>query len=88
MLSTDNVFVQPHREADKKAANAAHRRFWSRDGDLISLINIYNDWIKAKRDKVWASRNYLNFRALSHAQLVRGQLSQLVQVVMLSLSCK
>ena len=46
----------------------------------ISLISIYNDWIKAKKDKTWAARNYLNLRALSHALLVRSQLASLVQV--------
>lgn len=46
MLSSDNVYVQPHKEEEKSLAIEAHKRFSSRDGDLLSLINIYLSWVK------------------------------------------
>jgi pre-mRNA-splicing factor ATP-dependent RNA helicase DHX38/PRP16 len=81
LLSTDNIFIHPHREADKQAANAAHRRFSSRDGDIPALINIYDAWLQTKKDKAWASKNYLSQRSLLHATSIRQQLSNLVKSV-------
>ena len=42
--------------------------------------------MKAKRDKLWTNKHFLNLRALSHALLVRSQLAQLVQVMCDSLT--
>ena len=46
LLSSDTVFLQPYREEEKRKAGQAHRRFASREGDLLTLINIYEAWIK------------------------------------------
>ena len=46
LLSSDTVFLQPYREEEKKKAGQAHRRFASREGDLLTLINIYEAWTK------------------------------------------
>lgn len=48
MLSSDNVFVQPHKEEEKPLAMEAHKRFASKDGDLLSLISIFCTWKKVK----------------------------------------
>lgn len=46
LLSSDNVFLQPPREEEKRAAGLAHKNFASRDGDLATLVHIYNSWLK------------------------------------------
>lgn len=46
ILSSDNLFLQPHNDAAKKAAYQSHKNFASKDGDLATLLNIYNSWIK------------------------------------------
>jgi hypothetical protein len=61
MLSSDNLFIQPHNEVERKvalivnkalfkhvckAAGKAHASFSSIDGDFVSLINIYQGWIQ------------------------------------------
>ncbi len=46
LLSVDNVFLQPFKDEDKQKAYHAHRVFASKDGDVITLVNIYNQWIK------------------------------------------
>jgi HrpA-like RNA helicase len=46
LLSAENVFLQPHQEKDKLKAVAAHKAFSSSDGDLCTMINIYNSWIQ------------------------------------------
>lgn len=46
LLSSDNIFLQPHRDEEKRVAGQAHRNFASRDGDLPTLVNIYASWLK------------------------------------------
>ena len=46
LLSSDTVFLQPYREEEKRKAGQAHRRFASKEGDLLTLINIYEAWMK------------------------------------------
>mmetsp|Transcript_3409 Transcript_3409/g.5326 ORF Transcript_3409/g.5326 Transcript_3409/m.5326 type:complete len:355 (+) Transcript_3409:3-1067(+) len=79
MLSTDNVYVQPHREDQKKTAGQIHRHFASRDGDFVTLINIYEAWSKSGKSRGWSARSFINHRAMTHAASVRGQISQLLQ---------
>ena len=52
LLSSDTVFMQPFREEEKRKAGQAHRRFASREGDLLTLINIYEAWNKVHHDTV------------------------------------
>jgi HrpA-like RNA helicase len=46
VLSTDTLFLQPHREEEKQLATQAHRNFASKDGDLATLLNVFDAWIK------------------------------------------
>lgn len=48
ILSSDNLFLQPHRDDEKRAACQAHRSFASKDGDLVTLLQIYNKWLKVR----------------------------------------
>ena len=49
MLSTETIFLQPHKESDKNSAAQAHKNFALKDGDLPTLVNIYESWIKVFR---------------------------------------
>lgn len=79
LLSSDNIFLQPHRDDEKRAAAQAHRNFASKDGDLPTLVHIYSSWLKANKDKQWTQRNYLSYRSLQHACSVRDQLCTLLK---------
>jgi len=48
ILSADNLFLQPHRDDEKRAAAQAHRSFADKDGDLVTLLQIYNAWLKVR----------------------------------------
>lgn len=78
MLSSDKIFLQPHREDQKQAAHQAHSRFASPDGDLLTLVSIYQAWINTKQDSKWATQNFLSQRSLSHAHNIRQQLTQIM----------
>lgn len=78
LLSSDNIFLHPNKEGEKQAAAQAHRHFASKDGDLPTLLQVYNAWVKANKDKKWASKHFLSHRALQHVHSVRDQLSTLM----------
>jgi HrpA-like RNA helicase len=82
MLSSENIF---YRQGDANSkSTAAHRRFASHEGDIPTLLNVYEAWRKeTKRSKNeegkvshgdWCARNFINGRALLRAQDVRTQL--------------
>lgn len=81
LLSAENVFIQPYTDKDKLRAVAAHKVFSSVDGDLCTMINIYNAWIQAKKDVQWTHRNFLSLRALRLANNIRDQLTALLRAL-------
>jgi HrpA-like RNA helicase len=48
LLSSDHVFLHPHRDEERAAAAQAHRHFASKDGDLPTQLSVYNAWIKVR----------------------------------------
>ena len=72
---TPTLTHQPYKEEEKKRAAQAHRRFSNIDGDLPTLVSIYEAWLGCNKDPKWSSQNYLSQRALTHAASVRQQLS-------------
>lgn len=74
MLSSDNIFLQPHKEEIRVKALNSHLKFKHKDGDLLTLVSIYDSWMKANCDSSWASNNYLSQRSLMHSKSVLQQL--------------
>jgi hypothetical protein len=46
VLSAESLFLQPHGVHDKASAAQAHKAFALRDGDLPSMVGLYNSWLK------------------------------------------
>lgn len=90
MLSTDNLFLVPAGDEQRRQAAVAQKRFASQHGDLPSLVSIHDAWETARRDGGWARRNFLSGRALSHAVKIRGQLEELLRSMAVdpSTSCR
>ncbi|XP_033236870.1 ATP-dependent RNA helicase DHX33 isoform X1 [Drosophila pseudoobscura] len=75
VLSSDNIFVSSN---DKnELATLAHAKFHSKHGDHLTLLNVYNLFIKAEKPKVWCHDNFLNYRCLIYARNVCRQLSEI-----------
>ena len=81
LLSSENIFINPSSDERKQAAFEAHRIFFSRDGDISTLLNAYDAWTKSGKNKGWAVANYINFKALQNADNVRSQLVRLLSKV-------
>lgn len=78
MLSTENVFLQPHKDEEKATAAQVHKRYASRDGDLATLLNIYTAWKLSSKSASWAAQNYLSQRSLVMACNINEQLQTLL----------
>ncbi|KAF8152367.1 P-loop containing nucleoside triphosphate hydrolase protein [Crassisporium funariophilum] len=77
MMSVPNVWLRPNNQ--RREADAAKARLSVPDGDHLTLLNVYNQYVQNKHDKNWAWTNYLNSRALQQADNVRAQLQRTME---------
>ncbi|KAG0416952.1 hypothetical protein HPB47_006050 [Ixodes persulcatus] len=77
MLQIESIFLQPsHRRAE---ARKAKYKFSVLEGDLLTLLNVYNAFIQKGKDKQWCGQMYLNYKGLMRATEIRKQLHKLLQ---------
>ncbi|KAF4583901.1 DEAH-box ATP-dependent RNA helicase prp43 [Pleurotus pulmonarius] len=74
MLSVPNIWVRPANQ--RSQADAAKALFTVPDGDHLTLLNVYNQYMQNKFDKNWTWSNYVSGRALAQAENVRAQLQR------------
>ena len=79
MLSSDNIFIQPNSNESKQLAGQLHQSFITSEGDLLTLINIYEIWSKTnKQSNKFCIDNYLSYRSLKYSYKIRQQLSTIL----------
>ena len=76
MLQIQNIFVSPSKQ--KAAADNAKRKFSVYEGDHITLLNIYEAFLKYKKSSKWCHEHFLNFKGLCHAVKIREQFKKLL----------
>ncbi|XP_054719741.1 probable ATP-dependent RNA helicase DHX35 isoform X2 [Uloborus diversus] len=76
MLQVQNVFVASH--GRKLEAKRSKWKFAVEEGDLFTLLNIYNAFLK-NNNKHWCGQNSLNYKGLLRAMEIRMQLSKLLK---------
>jgi HrpA-like RNA helicase len=85
MLSAENVLYMPspHGSPDaqeqRAKAIAAHKALAAYEGDVPTLLHIYERWVAAKKSKSWCWDHFINARAMEKAHEVREQLVTLTQ---------
>lgn len=72
MLSVPFVFIFP--KGSRKTAELAHRKFAVFEGDHLTLLNVYNSYIRKRQDPQWCRRHYINEKSMKKAVEVRRQL--------------
>ncbi|KAF7966241.1 hypothetical protein HWV62_39435 [Athelia sp. TMB] len=77
MLSVPNVWVRPNNQ--RKESDAAKALLTVPDGDHLTLLNVYNNYVQNQHDKNWTWTNYLSARALAQADNVRAQLQRTME---------
>jgi len=71
-------------------ADTAHKNFWQKGGDHLTLLNVYNQWRDADYSADWCFENFIQIRSLKRCRDIREQLeSMLARVeVELQTECK
>ncbi|KAI4207612.1 MAG: hypothetical protein LQ346_000419 [Caloplaca aetnensis] len=79
MISLQGV-VWFHHEGEKKTTETARRKFAADEGDHLTLLNVYQAFVtKGRKDSKWCRDNYLNFKSMTKAVSVRGQLKRYLE---------
>jgi HrpA-like RNA helicase len=80
MLSAEDIWLNiRNTETKLKAEKTWRSQFYHSSGDHATLINVYQQFEKSRFSKSWCSDHYLNYRSLSNANNIRGQLKGIVQ---------
>lgn len=80
MLSVNSsVFYRPK---DKIIhADTARKNFNQPDGDHLSLLQVYNQWMETDYSTQWCYENFIQYRSMKRARDVREQLAGLMERV-------
>ncbi|KAN0078223.1 P-loop containing nucleoside triphosphate hydrolase protein [Tylopilus felleus] len=77
MLSIPSVWLRPNNK--RREADAAQAMLTVPDGDHLTLVNVYNSYMRNEGDRNWARQNYLSARSLAQAKNVRSQLERTME---------
>ncbi|KAJ6640941.1 ATP-dependent RNA helicase DHX8 [Pseudolycoriella hygida] len=74
----DKLFKRPKKK--RMEADAKKKTFEKAEGDHITLLNVYNEWLRQshQRSRAWCHECYLDWRTLEEAYEVRFQLSMML----------
>uniref|UniRef100_A0A673HAT1 Probable ATP-dependent RNA helicase DHX35 n=1 Tax=Sinocyclocheilus rhinocerous TaxID=307959 RepID=A0A673HAT1_9TELE len=75
MMQIQNIFVAPHNQ--KKSARE-RRKFAVAEGDHLTMLNVYEAFIKHQKSSQWCQDHFLNYKGLLRAVAVREQLRHLL----------
>ncbi|XP_047439691.1 probable ATP-dependent RNA helicase DHX35 [Mugil cephalus] len=76
MMQIQNIFSVPPNQ--KKAAAREHRKFAVAEGDHLTMLNVYEAFIKHQKSSQWCQEHFLNYKGLLRAVTVREQLRRLM----------
>ncbi|RKP23858.1 hypothetical protein SYNPS1DRAFT_24062 [Syncephalis pseudoplumigaleata] len=85
MLSVQNsIFYRPK---DKKLfADQARRNLTRPEGDHITLLNIWEQWVETEYSMQWCYENFIQYRSMNRARDVRDQIIGLLDRVEIPLT--
>ncbi|XP_072657120.1 probable ATP-dependent RNA helicase DHX35 isoform X3 [Canis lupus baileyi] len=76
MMQIQNIFVVPGNQ--KSQAIRVHRKFAVEEGDHLTMLNVYEAFIKHNKNSQWCQEHFLNYKGLIRAATVREQLKKLL----------
>ena len=77
MTHIQNVFITP--TGHKSTARKMRRKFAVEEGDHITLVNVYNAFIKFNKSSKWCHEVFLNYKGLKRAVEIRDQLARVLR---------
>ena len=79
MLSAENIWqIVPKSNAEKYAeSKEVQYRFYNKEGDHITFIEVYKEWVKNGSSQQWCYDHYINYRSLVQASEIKYQLKKI-----------
>eukprot|EP00475_Leptophrys_vorax_P034510 TRINITY_DN5576_c0_g1_i3.p1 TRINITY_DN5576_c0_g1~~TRINITY_DN5576_c0_g1_i3.p1 ORF type:complete len:637 (-),score=174.12 TRINITY_DN5576_c0_g1_i3:1042-2739(-) len=88
VLSVQSIFLNSSAKSKLRVGDSSRRRFWVQEGDLITLLNIYNEYVEKGRSQRWCSEYHLNHKMLQKVDDVRKNLAKTLKFFKLKIeSC-
>ncbi|CEG46901.1 probable atp-dependent rna helicase dhx35-like [Plasmopara halstedii] len=79
VLSVGDLFMNPRGSKERQEQLAqALKHFAHPDGDHMTYISIYNEFVENNKSRAWCDENLLSYRALVRATEIRRHLRQYV----------
>jgi pre-mRNA-splicing factor ATP-dependent RNA helicase DHX38/PRP16 len=72
MLSVPTVFFRPKDREEE--SDAAREKFFVPESDHLTLLHAYGQWKNSKYSSAWATKHFINFKAMKKVREVRSQL--------------
>ncbi|CAK7909541.1 pre-mRNA-splicing factor ATP-dependent RNA helicase-like protein Prp2p [[Candida] anglica] len=72
---SSNLFYRP--KDKKEAADKCKEKFHQEQGDHLTLLEIWKEWVDTGYSSQWCQDNYVQYKTLKRAREVREQLSRL-----------
>lgn len=82
MLSAESIFYTPANA--REDATRARSHLISTNGDHITYLLVYNEWIKHKRSGEWCKQTFVNSKSMQRVYDVRKQLKDYLAQVSIS----
>ncbi|OXB63089.1 hypothetical protein ASZ78_005432, partial [Callipepla squamata] len=76
MMQIQNIFLIPPNQ--KYQAARQHRKFAVEEGDHLTMLNVYEAFVKHSKSSQWCQEHFLNYKGLVRASVVREQLKKLL----------
>ncbi|KAF2838927.1 putative RNA helicase-like splicing factor [Patellaria atrata CBS 101060] len=77
VTGAQNVFYRPKEKAQQ--ADQKRTRFFHPKGDHLTLLNVYQEWLRSGMSAPWCHEHFLQQKSLRRIKDVREQLVQIVQ---------
>jgi len=62
-------------------ADNAHRNFWKKGGDHLTLLNLFTQWVDTNYSTEWCFENFIQVRSMRRARDIREQLEDMLDRV-------
>lgn len=79
MLQVENVFCKPASGQASIKARVQKRNFEVEEGDLITLLNVYNGFLASNKGKDFCHRNFINYNVMKRVLEIRLRMKNMMK---------
>lgn len=79
MLQVENVYIKPASGQASIKARVQKRNFEVEEGDLITLLNVFNGFMSSNMGKDFCHRNFINHNVMKRVIEIRQRLKNMMK---------